>query len=537
MAPLRHDAVIILATATAVDNLIKTGHIHQGMKGMNKAIVAIVFGIALIYGVLSLMLTVQHIMDVGEVSLFLFAPRGDELGLNLSEYIGPVTDIYNDFIDTLIGYVVAESGQTKDILTIVMVVVGFVLSAVGFATKPTLDCKGTDNPVQYLWTHRPKAFARCLSAPWGIITGAWSKHKALVIIPVILLPFYVVWAVMLTVFLIIPFAVVRLIVGAKISSASKRESREYHESTLYAVCPRCKRNFERPKIKCRCGLDIDYPVPSIYGIKSQWCNNDHEIPCIAGKRGDLRTICPYCGSDIETREASPISIAMVGAVGSGKTTLMLAAVDTITKAARTKDIVVDPVTPGISKQAVSAKDLVAKSASGELDTECMFIRSQSMSPREMMFNDISGQEFEPKEGKTLFEEYYNYTDGIIFVYDPLSLGRQRAVTPMEIFESFSYMFTQITSSSPTKTSQRPFAIVATRRDATKLTDDMVRENLESNGQAGFVKLAEAMFSDVRFFSVNSVGSNCSTAANPVWWIVSKADKELASAVPIDLQQQ
>ena len=293
----------------------------------------------------------------------------------------------------------------------------------------------------------------------------------------------------------------------------------------------------RPKVKCRCGLDLDYPVPNEYGYKTHYCNKGHSIPCTAGKRANLRTVCPYCGADIETREAMPVNIALVGAVGAGKTTLMLAAVGAITDAARTRDVTVEAVTPGISKQAVMAKDVAPRTAAGELDTECLFLRSRSMSDKEILINDISGQEFEPREGKALFEEYYNYTDGIVFVFDPLALTRQRKTsTPMEVFESFHFMFTQITGGSPRGSSTVPFAIVATRNDimSPRLSDSDVRAYLVENGQEGFVKVAESVFPDTRYFAVSSYGESGEGAARPFWWIVSKTDAELAGSVPIEI---
>ncbi len=503
------------------------------MKGMNKAIVGIVLGSALVYGVLCLMLSVQHVLDAGEIVMYLFVPRGDEMGLDPSEYAGPLTDLYASFVEKVVGYV-GEGVATAQNIYIVIMVVGFVLSVAGFVTKPTLDCTGDEsNPVQYLWTHRPNAFLKCLSAPWGLITGAWAKHKALVIIPVILLPLYAIWSIMLTVFLIVPFLIVRVVVGAKISSAAKKEAREYDSTIRYAACPRCKRNFARPKVKCKCGLSIDYPVPNVHGYNMQYCNNGHEVPCTSGARASLRTFCPYCGSEIDTREAPSISIAMVGAVGAGKTTLMLSSVDAITKAARTRDVTVEAVTPGISKAAVSAKSVAPKTPSGELDAESMFVRSGKLSDRQVMFYDISGHEFEPREGKALFEEYYNYVGGILFVYDPLSFGRQRAQPPQEVFESFEYMFSTIKGAGPSMTCTVPFAVVATRKETTNLSDKDVRANLESNGQGGMVKIIESMFTTVRYFSVESLGDDPSVA-KPVWWIVSQSDSELASAVPIDL---
>lgn len=505
------------------------------MNGMNKAIVGVVFGIALIYSALSLVLTVQNLMETGVVSMYLFLPHGGELGLDLGEYIGPLTDSYDSFLSLIGGYLTDDADVLK-IIELVLVLLGFVLAALGMATKPSLDCKGVQNPAQYLWTHRPRAAARCLAAPWGLLTVCWDRAKPLVIVPIILLPFYAFWSLFMTLFLIIPFAVVKAVIGSRIRSAAKREGREYEKTTQFAVCPKCKRNFVRPKIKCRCGLDLDYPVPNEYGYKYHVCNNGHEIPCTSGKRSGLRTICPYCGADIETREAMPVSIAMVGAVGSGKTTMMLAAVDTITKMARTRDVSVEAVTPGVSKQAVVAKDVAPKTAPGELDTECIFLRSRTLPDKELLINDISGQEFEPRDGKNLFEEYYTYTDGIVFAFDPMSLTRQRkGSTPMDVFESFHFMYTQITGTSPNKVSDVPMAVVATRNDIVNptLTDSTVRKYLIDNGQDGFVKVLESLFSDVRYFAVTSYGDDCSSAARPFWWIVSKTDQELADAVPIE----
>lgn len=504
------------------------------MNGTNKAIVGVVFGIALIYTVLSLALTAMHLIDTGEVSMFLFAPFGGELGVNLGDYISPLTGAYDSFLGA-IGSMVG-GGDVGKYVELALVFVGFVLAAVGLVSKPSLDVAGTTNPAEYLWTHRPKAFARCLAAPWGILTACWRKHKALVIVPIILLPFYAFWSLFMTLFLIIPFVVVKAVISARIKSASKKEEKEYAASTQFAVCPKCKRSFVRPKIKCRCGLELDYPVPNKYGYKYHTCNKGHEIPCLPGKRSGLRTICPYCGADIETREALPISISMVGAVGSGKTTAMLAAVGTISKMARTRDITAEAVTPGISKMAVSAKDVAAKSAPGELDSECMFLRSRSLQDREILFNDISGHEFEPREGKILFEEYYTYTDGIVFTFDPIILSRQRkGSTPMEVFESFHYMYSEIKGVSPNKISNVPFAIVSTRNDVMnpKLKDSDVRKFLVDNGQEGFVKVVESLFSNVRYFAITSVGDDCDSAARPFWWIVSNSDPELGKAVPIE----
>ncbi len=494
------------------------------MNGTNKATVGVVFGIALVYAALSLVLTLMGIFDDGTVSLYLFAPHGGELGIDLAEVAGIsyIVDAYVEFVD----YIAAD-----ETMKLIVVLVGFLFSFLGMMTPWSLRTKGDTNPAEYLWTQRPGATVRGLGAAWGLIGTCWTRFKPLVIVPIVLLPFYFVWSLMITVFMIIPFVLVKWVIGGRIRKAKRKEI----AVTSHAVCPKCKRKFDSPKVRCRCGLILDYPVPNQYGYKVHTCNNGHPLQCVRGMRSDLVTVCPYCDAEIDTREAHPVTISLVGATGSGKTTLMLASVGVITQVARTRDIAVDAATPGVGKPAVAAKDFAARTASGELDSECLFLRSMEMSDREIIFNDISGSEFEPKDNKVLFQEYYRYTDGILFTFDPISLGYGgRGATPMEVFESFHSMFSHINGFGPSVVSDIPFAVVATKNDAMAhpLSSADVRRYLIENGQDGFVRVLESVFSDVRYFAASSVGEDCKSAAAPVWWIVGKSDQELASKVPV-----
>lgn len=508
------------------------------MNGMNKAILAVVFGIALVYSIGSFALTLMEIWNTGDISIVMFLPHFSDgafdVDYRLGELSGLALGYYDRFVDFILDDLIHITGDTRTYMVMAIAILGFLLAINGFFSKPTLDVKGRDNPAEYLWTHRPDAFFRCILAPWGFITGMYNRKKPLVIIPIILLPLYMWWSAVMTVLIIIPFLLVKAFVSYKIATGSKREKREYGKSTLYAVCPVCKRNFRRPDVKCqKCGLVLDYPVPSIYGYKYHTCNNGHKIPCEWGKRATLHTVCPHCNSEIETREAKPIAISMVGGVGAGKTSMMLALVKTLTAVARMKDVNIDASTPGISKDMVDAKDVVSPTASGELDSECIFLRSIKLSDREILINDISGREFEAKHDKTLFEEYYNYTDGIMFAFDPIMLVKGRGQTPMEVFESFHYMYTQIKQVSPNFVSSVPFAVVATHADVSRLKDGDVRQYLCDNGQEGFVRVMESLFHDVAYFSVSSHGEDCSSAAKPFWWAIGKADEELVKFLPIE----
>lgn len=496
------------------------------MNGTNKAAVGVVFGIALAYAAISLVLTLKGIMDGGPVSIILLAPLEEGFGYDLGQVGGlsRIVELYADFV--------ALFGADR-MVSVAIVAVGFVLAVAGMFTPWSMSVKSETNPVQYLWVMRPGATVRGIFASFGLIGTCWNRNKALAIVPIALLPFYGIWAVMISLLSVIPFLLMKGITGSKVRSAAKKEARDTVPGQ-FSLCPRCKRNFDSPKVRCKCGLIVDYPVPNQYGYRVHVCDNGHELPCVRGKRADLRTVCPYCGTDIETREAKPVSFAMVGAAGAGKTTLMLAAVGTIMQVARSRDVAVDAATPGVDRQAVAAKDVTARTASGELDSECLFLRSLDMPDRELVFNDISGTEFEPRENKTMFEEYYNYTDGIVFVFDPIALANGRGQTPMDVFESFHSMFTQITGVGPGSVSNVPFAVVASRGDVLSppLLSADVRKFLINNGQESFVRVLEGVFRDVRYFSATSIGEDCKSAAAPFWWIVGKRDQELASKVPV-----
>ena len=525
----------------------KYSYIDRGaMYGMNKTILAVVSAIALVYSGLCFFLTLQGYITSNEhpVHFWVFLPLSmDSLGFDISQWIiDNVASLNFDgkapleyLIDTLFKSLPDSVTGLKFEIVLVLLLVGFILSIAGFMTKPAMDCAGVENPVQYLWTHRPHAFSRCLAMPWDLLVAAWSKSKALVIIPILLLPLYFCWSIMISIALIIPFILVRLVIGMKISGAAKRESSEYQKNTDYGVCPHCKRNFERPMVKCRCGLIINYPVPNEYGYKVHYCNKGHEISCESGKRANLTTICPHCQKQIQTREALPITISLVGGTGTGKTSLMLASVETLTHNARIVDVTVDSPSPGLSKEAISAKDYAPRTVPGETESQILFLRSLKLQDREIVFNDISGVEFQPSVDKMLFEEYYNYTNGIIFTFDPLAFNREYLrEAPHEVFDCFHYMYTTIRGIGPGSVSDVPFAVVATKNDLMnpKLNDDDVRQYLIDNGEENFVMVVESVFSEVKYFAVSSHGTNCASSLKPVWWIVGHVDKKLTELIPV-----
>ena len=70
------------------------------MNGTNKAIVGIVYGIALFFGILALALSILEALDSGAASILLLAPHEGEMTLDLGTVAGldGIMGYYSDFV-------------------------------------------------------------------------------------------------------------------------------------------------------------------------------------------------------------------------------------------------------------------------------------------------------------------------------------------------------------------------------------------------------------------------------------------------------
>ena len=470
------------------------------MNGTSKILVGSVYGAALAYALLALALST------------LFHGIGEGITMpGIATFQGPYSGLLSS----------VPYGE-------LLAVAGFGLSVAGMFTRDPLDVAGRDNPVEYLWTLRPHAFLRCVAAPWGLITSTWARDKRLAIIPLAFSPLYAVWSAIISAALVLPFAVAWAATYWKASSAREKEMVRYRTSTQYAVCPVCKRRFPRPKVICACGLIIDYPVPGVHGIRRQTCNNGDTVPCTAGSRSGLKTSCPFCRNVITTREAMPVCVSLAGASRAGKTTLMLASAQAIIEGARRSGIPAETATSGLSPERNAAKDSADVTLAEEGESQCLFLKPHGESETEIVYNDIAGSEFEAVADKHLFEEYYKYADGTLFVFDPTDpAGISRL---MDVFDSFYGMFTQIRCESPGTKNDVLFAVVASRKDRTGMEDGDVRAFLISKGQDAFINTVESIFPNHEYFSVCSVGQECQSAAEPVLWVMHWVDRDLTDRI-------
>jgi Ni2+-binding GTPase involved in maturation of urease and hydrogenase len=504
------------------------------MNSTNKILMGAVMGIAVISASLSFLATFFNLIGTEE---------GESIGVTVFNLSAPLTNTeffqFSDFgyLDSLFS-ALGVSGVIASLLLII----GFMFVVIGCVSPVSRNVKGSsEDPQEYLLTQRPLSIIKALLIPWNIFFTLWDMKKAPVVIAIIFLPFIIPFALIADAYLIVVFLILKIVTTVRIKLAASKDKETYEKLTQYAVCPKCKRNFYQPLVKCKCGLVISYPVPNAYGISTHTCNKGHDIPSTnaEGARSRLQTVCPYCKKDIQTHEARPLAISLVGAVGSGKTTLMLSAVESLSAAAKSKAIVTDITSAGISQAAQRSKNLVSPTLAGELDSECLFMRSRDLPDKEIIINDISGLEFEPDRDKVIFEEYYKYNDGIIFTIDPLAVlaiynsqapNKGTKVTPISTLESFYHMFTVVNAFGPSTKSTVPFAVAFTKMDDPRVSSAVKAEGTPENfliryGQEAFVKIVKSTFTNVRYFQIASLGDEVNSVV-PFKWILADGDPDL-----------
>lgn len=68
----------------------------------------------------------------------------------------------------------------------------------------------------------------------------------------------------------------------------------------------------------------------------------------------------------------------------------------------------------------------------------------------------------------------------------------------------------------------------------ELDDTDIREFLIENSQNEFIKVSESLFSNIRYFSVKSIGDDCCSSMKPFQWIIEESDPELFEAIKMDI---
>lgn len=354
---------------------------------------------------------------------------------------------------------------------------------------------------------------------------------------------------------------------------------------VFAACPRCKEKYTLPIYLCpSCGVEHTKLTPGVYGILKRTCECGHKIPTtFFNGRRNLPAKCTKCQGLIGTKEAVPVCIPVIGGPSVGKTCFISGVMKEL----------VETVAPGCnltidfydSRNEVECMQMIQKYNQGILQTKTanlnplaynFFIKGKFLIPERLMYiYDIAGEAFNTSDALST-QKQYDYSHGIIFVIDPLSIPDIRDkyqhlgdfakhganVTDLnDTFDSFMINFKRISGLSANKLSKIPCAIVINKTDAFDLENKigfkaaaaafinpekgkkysdiedavsaLARQFLMENGMSNFVKNTEMCFKKRKYFTCSSLGhlpnGNSFSPIRvflPVRWIISNFDKKL-----------
>lgn len=334
------------------------------------------------------------------------------------------------------------------------------------------------------------------------------------------------------------------------------EKVRFMRGKIWGVCPQCHSQFDIPYYICPgCGELHKKLVPGPYGISKRKCRCGTVIPStnFAG-RFKLKAICPVCSKSIESREASPICIPIVGGKSVGKTSYMY----------ETADILINDISKEkkwnigflneaekekFNKSIASLKKGICpeKTDKANNDAYNIFIGSKKFSSEKLLYMyDISGEYFCSRAGIRR-QDYYKYIHGLIFIIDSLSIVSEEKSIRIEnkfinynssdthtddLIDRFILGLREIKQIQLNKFIDIPVAVIINKMDAFDYRGDVI-DFLKDAGEEKLIRKFEHNFANYKFFLCSALGNNDSEETcekkdmeESIRWILSQANGEL-----------
>ena len=292
----------------------------------------------------------------------------------------------------------------------------------------------------------------------------------------------------------------------------------------------------------KCNAEHDSLWPSEYGILNRTCKCGEELPTtFFNGRSRLMASCPSCKNTIESLEARPIVIPIIGAPSVGKTFFVFSMVYYI-------------------------KEILTKKTGYKFDfmNTYNFFLSKNNAKSLLFFYDSAGEAFTNTQHLSQ-HKFYNYFHGLIFIIDPFSIP--------DIFNEYNSQLSTNTSIRPssypledvydasiinleksygfkvTEKITKPVAILLSKVDAFDLQNKigknaiqellavdknikneqeamnkLCKDFLSANGMDALLRKIEWKFPNSSFFAISSGGKNSIGIDNATYWLLGKIDK-------------
>ncbi len=334
------------------------------------------------------------------------------------------------------------------------------------------------------------------------------------------------------------------------------EKIKFTREKISGVCPYCHIKFDIPYYICpSCGKVHKRLEAGPYGIMKRTCECGEVIPStnFAG-RAKLRAVCPRCSKSIESKETSPICIPIIGGVSAGKTSFMYSALNTlINDLAKAKKWNIrflnekeelkireclDTLNKGILPRKTIKQDTVPYS---------VFINSDKFRSEKLLYMyDIAGEYFDIR-ASIRRHNYYKYTDGLIFIIDPLSIeGVVKSISEKQEFiksspsntnvndllDRFILGLREVKEIELNKLIDIPVAVIVNKMDVLEDQEDII-QFLKDSGEEKLIRKFEHNFSNYQFFSCSSLGHSSAGEPyesqgifEPVEWILGQINQDM-----------
>lgn len=320
---------------------------------------------------------------------------------------------------------------------------------------------------------------------------------------------------------------------------------------VFAACPNpgCYGKSSLPVYHCTCGAEHTQLWPSKYGIWKRTCECGNKIPCtFFNGREKLRATCPHCGGSMNTEEATPLIIPVVGPPAAGKTTYLYALIRILLGEEFSKrgykvhsninrNLIQDSV------QKLTAGQALRKTTQEDKKAVDLIISKGSMKYA-IYFYDYAGEAFEASKNIEQ-HQFYSYFSAMLFLLDPFAIEQVRneyyeqfkdftkglshdsyanALGLDEVIATLTRNLAEHFNVKDKDKVKQSLAVIIPKTDVfsnTLLrTDKECRHFLVKFGQTSFVEQITWKFKKVRFFNVISTGKD-EGILQPFEWILKR----------------
>ena len=342
--------------------------------------------------------------------------------------------------------------------------------------------------------------------------------------------------------------------------------------SIFMACPYCYKKSILPVYHCpKCNAEHENLWPSEYGILMRTCKCGEELPTtFFNGRSKLRASCPSCKNTIESLEARPLVIPIIGAPSVGKTFFVFSMVyyikELLTKKTGHKFDFMNPYNESIYNSEISTLNSgqTLRKTTENNPIALNFFLSRNGSKSLMFFYDSAGEAFSSTQHLSQ-HKFYDYFNGLIFIIDPFSipeihgqyknqLSTNTSIRPSnypleDVYDASIINLEKNYGFKVTEKITKPVAILFSKSDAFDLQSKIGKEAVEkllasditiktkqeamnklckdylsSNGMDALLRKMEWKFPNSSFFAISSGGKNSIGIDNATNWILGKIDK-------------